>query len=274
MTSDKATSDQEPSPAASAPSALKFFRRTSRTSVARKRGTLVPPRLIRPDNMFAGDIHRFVAIGSPFEGSPLATDAMEAYSPRKKLVPDAVGTRFSGFVFLGANAWRDSFASDWASLADLAEGSTAQLILQRVRFPGQTGPGVDFPTGRRAVVWAPIAGRCSRELNPSYWERLFSGLPLEARVYRRLGSGDSDGVVLASSQLNGVVPESDSLRVFGSHQHSEMFPNLNTPEAQSPPPVEGAFGIGNRISERLSYMPEWFHLDGTPAFWLTEGLDR
>lgn len=229
--------------------------------------------LIRPDNMFAGDIHRFVAIGSPFEGSPLATDAMEAYSPRNMLVPDKAGTRGFGFVFLHANAWRDSFTSDWASLADLAEGSTAQLILQRVRFPGQTGPGVQFPTGRREVVWAPIAGRCSRELNPSYWERLFSGLPLQARLYRRLGSGDSDGVVLVSSQLNSVVPESDPLRVFGSHQHSEMFPNLNTSEAQSPP-IESAFGVGNRIAERLPYEPEWFHLDGTPAFWLTEGLDR
>lgn len=132
-----------------------------------------------------------------------------------------------------------------------------------------------YPTGRRAVVWAPIAGRCAQGFDATFWERLVSGLPLQARIYRRLGSDTSDGVVLISSQLNTMVPLNDGERIFGSHQHSEAFPDLNVPESMSPFDASGNQpGIGERIKGWLDALLDRRGGRVVTTPWFSEGLNQ
>lgn len=108
-------------------------------------------------NLGTGAIRRFIPLGSPFRGSPIATNlepyvypnsaSLRAFGAAAVASPSFVG---EVLVQMGIFERRNGtfVATNPTALADLAENSPAQRLLENA----------NYPTGDKAVMWFPIVG--------------------------------------------------------------------------------------------------------------------
>lgn len=242
---------------------------------------------LREDNYFAGDISRFVAIGGPFRGSPIGDYFARLLDPNSRQIS---GRSVAGLVMTGdvgnpvmaLALWQQNATSEpdiganWTAISDLARDSVAQYLAVGVApslfvepgNPSSRGAGTTAspPTGRRAVRWLPLAGRCTLGADPYFIERLLSGAPLIVNLpgavnpaLAELDAGNSDGVVEVTSQLNGRLAENIEVEsIVSGHQHMRSFPDALPAET---------------YSETMSQIiGRWFSLPVDDARWQKGGL--
>lgn len=246
----------------------------------------IPTRYLRHDNWGAGDIRRFVAIGTPFNGTPLATYGQELWDPAlgarvtdilRDFFPDAYEKLFPNghFDFPGA-------------VIDLAEGSAAQLLLEGMdpsaiayRDP-ETGLWIQgdgeaaiYPSDRRAVRWVFVAGT-----EASLDE--IGGVAFALEVMLRAGLAELIGLlfgfdhVAALARLNSV--ESDgAVTVLSQQNRVDEFDG----NGRGPPPFalhpHAVDASGSDLGENNSLVitQEIRRLLGRPASEFAKtGLDK
>jgi len=129
-------------------------------------------RYFRSNNLGAGDVNRFVPVGSPFKGSPLAIASTKLFDPNGALVRGSLAyvnaptgfdneryinlltaitlTGFSDPLFEVEirNAQQVCTFTTATGNADLVEGSPMQRMLEKS----------SYPIANKAVPWMPIVG--------------------------------------------------------------------------------------------------------------------
>lgn len=219
------------------PTAFQHF-----VSQPRRDGPATPPvvedyrwKYIRSDNFGCGDIRRFVAIGSPFNGSPIGNWAAMGFEPTASNQRMIERARQFAITRRRPDPTARAFPSGNRSNApeafyDLATMSFPQRLMEGTPPSGPggldgLGTGAAYPTGRTAVRWYPIAGRIF-ESAQVHGIGLLGSHMLELIVIDNaigdlsdLGPGQSDSVVSIDSALNGPPPPGRSL-ILDSHEHS------------------------------------------------------
>jgi hypothetical protein len=129
---------------------------------------------LRDDNYGAGDIRRFISIGSPLKGSKIADIVEPCFRPT--LNNYVLWTELASMPSFPAHLRETLFPPPNFTYVgptcvdDLKVGSIAQLMLQ--------GATVPYSTGRKRVPWYPLVGVATEESTTAYvqpvlWELLF-----------------------------------------------------------------------------------------------------
>ncbi|MBX3358880.1 MAG: hypothetical protein KF745_10675 [Phycisphaeraceae bacterium] len=212
-------------------------------------------RYIRDDNYLAGDIRRFITIGSPFKGSPLADGLVLTVTPGTTAEKRLWGARYGMETWAGGSPQvaEDFFSrlykpgrSDLpTAIADLASDSVARALLtgESIASVGGMGYSASYPTGYRAVPWIPLGG-IAAGYHPQTEGRdllqISSRNFVSRTVFDTLTVERSDLVVNIESQLNGAGEPGPNQhlihKVFGATQHSRQIIPVGAPgETQSTP---------------------------------------
>lgn len=195
---------------------------------------------LRHQNYGAGDIRRFVSIGTPFNGSPLADIGREAEVARLQ----GEGWLARGvreFKKLGDQPGQLDYPPEFNvdhALIDLGEDSTFQRLLEQASYSPHLWKR----------HWHPIVGIAASIPAESWqnvwWNGIFSNV--KSSTLQVFNAGQSDLVVHQDSQANSRM---FAASVFGDTVHSpntiiqQNFNNL--PETESAP-------IAERVLELLS----------------------
>jgi pimeloyl-ACP methyl ester carboxylesterase len=183
-------------------------------------------RYLRPNNWGAGDIRRFIPIGSPFKGSPYATAFEPFLEPtlnlyeRLELIRPAVE-----HTSLWALLHPQGVYSAPTTMADLTEGSRVQSLLEN--------PSA-YPAGHKAVPWVPMVGIATEPVGEApvqaaLWELLFTFTPLlpsNPFEIDPVGPTNSDLIVEQWSQRNADDASDNPHAALGwvvaHHLHAEV----------------------------------------------------
>lgn len=208
---------------------------------------------LRPDNWGAGDIRRFVPIGSPFRGSSLANRIEPYLEPTDQnfLLHQALEDIGALPSFLWPNGVAGAYYEQPTCVPDLSEGSMVQ---------GRLAGWWEYPEGRRAVQMRPLVGIAVHSASGAVFAGtpfgLFFQFALEAGASPALpepiGASGSDLIVHKYSQGN----ESDEAGYtrprgpieFTGHVHLDIGAGF-TAETQS---VEMSQEIGRLLSTPVS----------------------
>lgn len=163
---------------------------------------------LRSDNYGAGDIRRLITLGSPFQGSAWA-DVVEdfAETPSVDTPAEEAGAALKGYG--GRNRMSLPLALQElydqhgvydppTAIADLTTTSAVNTLMRFARYP----------TGHKAVAWAPFVGIATppgEPLPPFIYEQMLGWLPVFGVGFDQLPPDESDLVVHEVSQRNNLV---------------------------------------------------------------------
>lgn len=172
----------------------------------------------RPDNYGVGDIRRFIAIGSPFKGSPIANAVAPWAEPTENnihLIESLVG-RIPPLFDLYLQYVEPS------AVHDLQVDSTVQQLLTRL-----PGASVVYPADQRLVPWFPMVGIASQDVElEGVWGILMEVIEAQGGAATGLLPHHSDLVVNRFSQRNATsdldYPNASIGQTFEYTVHSEI----------------------------------------------------
>jgi len=208
--------------------------------VLRRRGVPGQPdydpdyyRYLRDDNWGASDIRRFIPIGSPFKGSPIANALapylepttrnlflMDSLINRARRHSPALAYQISNLLLNSTNSVQNYRQP--TAVQDLAVGSDMQTLLEN--------PAI-YPTAQQRVAWHPMVGIATVPASgalaqTAMWELLFTIAPLiPNRPFQiePLHPTNSDLVVSQWSQrnaLNASDAPNNQFPSFSFHTHT------------------------------------------------------
>jgi hypothetical protein len=238
--------------------------------------------LLRDSNYGAGDIRRFVTIGTPHKGSPIGTAGQYAADPqwkRKKTVQGALRHMpLANAKDIYNKVWGVDPDSSATAIADLAQNSIAQQLMEGQDPtvlgytdppPGSfgTGTGADYPTGYKVVAWLPLVGVVAPSVPPDLEEvdsfvggviQLIQGVAgpqvatLFAVEYGLVLYDLGDAVVNRHSQRNSTSspthPNYDIGIQMSDHLHSTNCFNCGLPVGENMS-LDMSLEIGRVLSE-------------------------
>lgn len=164
-------------------------------------------RYLRPNNWGAGDIRRFIPIGSPFKGSPWA-NVVEPFLEPKQANYDWHHVMMDTEFIQDLSCWDVLYPGGPATayteptcLADLRVDSRVQTLLESPTA---------YPIEHKKVQWAPMVGIATQgvadaPVQGALWELLFSlipWLPSDPEEIEPLSPAACDLVVSEWSQRN------------------------------------------------------------------------
>jgi len=164
---------------------------------------------LRDANFGAGSIRRFISTGSPFKGSPLANGVMAVLAPTDGNITLIQLLAQNPLVKMPKGLLdADGHYTQPTAVADLAEGSVAQLLLENG----------NYPNGHRTVWWCPIIGQASAHSTPGAFIALWNWLLIFPNAW--LGTSLS---ILDPNTSDLVVPI-DSARMGLGSNVGAVFP--------------------------------------------------
>ncbi|MDQ7013676.1 MAG: hypothetical protein Q9O74_07225 [Planctomycetota bacterium] len=232
---------------------------------------------LRNANFWAGDIRRFISIGSPFRGSAISTAGEQAFEPEgghmRQSLKDYVDWNTNDAYSLTTGAliapklmsnYPNGFDEHPTALFDLAEGTVLQRLMEGVATDsvGATGSGAQYPEGHRSVAWWPLAGRADtfivlEGIIADLLDFLYEADPEDERLQSLTGD-NSDGVVTIESQKNwNGDPDHVNAGigdVFSYTRHSGDITDSNAEPSSA--------SIMQKIQEILGFPAEAWHLEG------------
>lgn len=221
---------------------------------------------LRSSNWGAGSIRRFITLGSPFKGSPIANAAASFFALGDPGQPPISFTLLNALWESGAlHAQFPELATtlytgpppggtyiEPTCLSDLSVGSELQLALESATYPAL----------QRQVRWLPCVGIATEDpgeapVQATLWELLYTLIPVisnDPTAISQLSPANSDLIVPAPSQRNssgaGHPNELAGLN-FAFTAHSAV-PNLLPGETNSTP-------IRVTVAELLSGWPSVYN---------------
>jgi triacylglycerol esterase/lipase EstA (alpha/beta hydrolase family) len=209
---------------------------------------------LRADNFMAGDVRRFIPIGSPFKGSPLANVLEPALRPNGEVLIMLIYDTLNTPTYLPLRDLLFSGPSEQhyrapTCVVDLQVGSPAQGLLEGAAYPAYPGK----------LAWVPIVGVATtgsgNDMGQTLlWQLLSAFVP--SSTFDDLVATESDLVVNRWSQRNTSGPVAGSICYefsYTSHFPVPAIPSGETNSVFISTEGGGAFDPGSRsVKELLS----------------------